>query len=120
METKKLIEETITSLISYNPKLISSIQNNIEVFNSGSYSEALGQMSYIIEGMQWVCSAVEGINRVNEKVLYEGINQLPLHFNEMVSALENEDHTLLSDLLEYEVLPILNDLQECLSIENEN
>jgi hypothetical protein len=120
METKRLIEETITSLNSYNPKLISSIQNNIELFNGGRYSEALEQMSYMIEGMQWVYSAVDGINRVNEKMLYERINELPQHFKEMVSALENEDHTLISDLLEYEVLPILNDLQECLSIKNEN
>ncbi|RKL68336.1 hypothetical protein CR203_07600 [Salipaludibacillus neizhouensis] len=105
---KQLIIETKKSLLEYIPRLIQGSESIGEALQSGEQYKAMKQLPDLFEGIQWITSALKGI----EKNHYSfNINTAELNGNlkEMEDALKNQDFVLLADLLEYEISPILED-----------
>lgn len=76
----------------------------IELFREGEESEALKLLPDAIEGLQWLSEVFELTKESHTgKLDYVEINNVLKNIEE---ALQDIDYILLSDLLEYEVLPI--------------
>ncbi|WP_027633915.1 hypothetical protein [Clostridium hydrogeniformans] len=109
-EIKDMKFETIETLKEYLDALIQDVNTVSEFFREDNISEGLKYTANIAEALQIVCEAVGGVNDIlKEKVDLSGINNLA---QEMVESLENEDYVLLGDLLEYEIIPMLEEIKE--------
>lgn len=102
----KLIHETIGSLGEYLPILIEGCKEISRDLQTGNEAGGLDRLPLVLEGLQWVVDAVDGIKNNGETL---GVDEKALmtHFKEMEGALEIGDYVLLADLFEYEIVPIL-------------
>lgn len=111
---QQLIQETKQSVYEYNPRLITGIEQVCNFIQTGKETEGLSLLSKVLEGIQWTIQAISGINKItpnclpNEELIFD-------HINEMLSGLEMGDYVLVTDLLEYEILPFLNQVQDSLN-----
>lgn len=99
--------EALKSAKEYLPKLIGGVDTIVELSQSGEYSKAAQTILEASEGFQWIIDLMKLTKDELKKEVDE--SELVEKFAEIVEALENEDHILVSDLFEYEVKPILED-----------
>jgi hypothetical protein len=96
--------ELLLNLKDYGEKLFSGIIKASEFFQS--YDEANGSelMINIIDGLQWFIDATVSCSIFSNEDDLININD---KFKELVEAFENQDYVLIGDLLQYELLPII-------------
>ncbi|WP_186580807.1 hypothetical protein [Aquibacillus kalidii] len=108
---EKIVKETLISLQEYLPRLINGCSQVVDNLKEGDEGSGLRKMPSIVEGMQWVFEAVSGIQ--NNGFLHNiYLHSLKEHFKEVVKALEIGDYVLLADVLNYEILPVLEEWLE--------
>ena len=97
------VKELIITVKDYLQRLQVGISDTVDFLRYGKEGKAVDQMSLIIDGMKWLCEALEVTKD------YHSINIVKINpaLGEMNTALENLDYILLGDILEYELLPIL-------------
>lgn len=99
-------EEVLRSVGDFLEKLIQEIEYSVNLFQGGKENEACQHITDIIEVL---ISIVDGISLTNEiqknKINISEINEYLIEINQ---CFNNKDYILLSDLLEYEVMPILS------------
>ena len=112
--TKELINESLSTAEEYLPKLISGIDEIIDKFSKGSDWEGYKMLSESLEGFQWLNSLLMNLKSVDidEKKLEKFITDWQKNLQKLQNAMENQDLILISDLLEYELLPILKNYLE--------
>ncbi len=99
--------ELLMSADEYCGRLIPGIYRAVELFRGGSEKEAFKYMTNIVDGLQWLIEALAATaDMLPEDIDVSGINE---HLNEMTGAFENQDYILLSDLLEYEIAPAVEE-----------
>lgn len=115
MDNMELKKEVINSAVEYLNKVVLGIGGIIEDFQSGREHRATNTMSQLIEGLQWLMQAIEGTRDLqgDDYIDISGVNPL---FNQLTEAFENTDYVLMSDLLEYELTPVMKDWEEKLTI----
>ncbi|MEW9702571.1 hypothetical protein [Paenibacillus sp. SI8] len=102
-----IVQETLESMKDYVPRLAAAseqIAHDIQTHQAG-WLDTL--MAYL-EGLDWLISAVNGIQRLDRRFL-EGWNVeliKPL-IDQMGEAMEQKDFVSLCDLLQYELRPTL-------------
>lgn len=113
-EVGALALNTLHTLTQYLPELKISVANCVQMLQGGDESEGHMGLSALIEGLQMVSSAWHGIarfleidGRKPEEVMPEmsGFNGL---LGDVLRAQQNVDIVQISDLLEFELVPILN------------
>ncbi|WP_427338108.1 hypothetical protein [Caloranaerobacter sp. DY30410] len=114
MNKREQMKEVLKGLYIYLGRLIPGIAKTAELYQGGNEGKANENMIDIIDGINWI---IEGIT-VTSEIQKEKINITDMneHFDEMVQAFENSDYVLLSDLLEYEIVPILEKWKEKISV----
>ncbi|MBU3142336.1 hypothetical protein [Clostridium sp. CF012] len=97
--------EALVTANKYILKLQNGIKEAIKFFQGGNDGDALKITSEILEGLAWVIDIVSLTQNVqkNKVNAYEFCGEL----KEMEIALQNEDYILVSDILQYEILPVL-------------
>lgn len=106
--------EVLLTAKEYAGRLIEGIDATVQLFQGGNEGRANENMLDIIDGLQWLISAISSTWDIQrEKIHVSDINE---HLAEMVSAFENTDYVLLADLLEYEITPVLKDWEEALAL----
>lgn len=100
-----LVNETSREIEEYIPKMIDGIDIFIKKIMSGEEAEANSVLSNIFEGLEWIIQAVKLTNRFIQGDMEEEnlLSKLPL----LIDAYENKDMILVSDILDYEIKPIL-------------
>ena len=97
--------EALESAYDYIKKLIVGVEKYLENMNDNKISESVDLLISIIEGLEWEVNALSLIKeKVNIKLDIEESN---LIFINLSNALENKDYVLITDLFEYEILPML-------------
>lgn len=105
---EKLINDTMESCEQYIPKLIDACLNNSFNLQSANEGEAISLMPSIIEGIQWVVEAVQGMQKCRCQLSIEWNDFIPL-LRQLTEAVENSDFVLLADVLQHEIVPALRD-----------
>lgn len=108
---KYIVKETIDSLKEYLPRLMAASNELAEFFQSGKQLSAINQLPNFLEGLQWVMSAFAGIQK-NGYFIEVNAVELNKYLIEMEEALTFQDYVLISDLLEYEITPKLEEWHE--------
>lgn len=97
--------ETMEMVKPYIVKIVTGIKDAINLFEEEKIKEAIEICSYIEEGAQWLSEVARLTKDIQPEVLDE--NELDSKIDELGEAYQNEDYILMSDLLQYEILPII-------------
>lgn len=113
MELEKL--ELKDSLIRYLSGIREPILTIVSQCRLGKEQEAYDQMILLTEGLSWVSDAVH-LTREYHTISVGDIREL---LEEVTEAIENTDMILVADLLEYELVPKINEWQNQLLAGNQ-
>lgn len=102
---EKLVDETIEEINIYLPKMIRGIEEFIECAVQLREQDAKKYLSGILEGLEWIVQAVHLTNKYKPGIMDE--KELMEKLPEFLDACENNDYTLMSDILDYEIKPVL-------------
>lgn len=102
--------ETMEIAKPYIDKMKSGIQEAIKLFEEGKNNEAVEICSFIEEGSNWISEVARLTKDIQSKNLEE--IELDSKIVELAEAYENEDYILMSDLLQYEILPIITEWEK--------
>lgn len=110
MTNQELIRETSNTMIEYLPKLQKGISDMCDSFRKGMEKEGLHLFPSILDGINWVIRAIEGLNKITENMLPK-IEDIYKVIVEMLNSFERRDFVLLTDLFEYEINPFLAEIE---------
>ncbi|OCL27633.1 hypothetical protein U472_03530 [Orenia metallireducens] len=114
---KDLIIDSLEEVENYIPRLIEGIDNIVKLFTQGNEPEGYQLLMQLFEGIEWLnmlLGHMEKDMQINEMMFNiinkaEFVDQWQNSIEELLSAMENQDTIFLSDILEYEVTPVLKD-----------
>lgn len=96
--------EVLQTANEYINNVQKAIPEIIENYRNGQEVQASEKMILLIEGLQWLD---EVIRLTQEHTSIDREDSISL-YQEILEAMENGDIILLSDLMEYELIPILS------------
>lgn len=108
MMNKKI--EVIKETSDYLYNLKKGIRKCVNYIQEGNEAAAINLIPLIADGIDWVINVVRLTLDVQKNKL--DISEINNHLVEMIDAMENEDYILVGDLFNYEMLPILNQIQK--------
>lgn len=112
-----IVNETLASAYDYVANAVLMIKPLAEAFYQSPKQDSWNSLANLFEGIQWIMDTVERIDGFenldtivsvyqiwNEYVqITNGLKPVIL---ELEDAMVNQDHVLIGDLLQYEILPI--------------
>lgn len=102
--------EVLQAAYEYIEKLIDGINTCVNFYRVGDLGNAHQYILLIIDGLEWVINVIVGTQDVRKEVIE--ISNITDILNEIVEAMQNNDTTLIADLLEYEVLEQISKWKE--------
>lgn len=99
--------EVLQTAKKYLKKLLNGVALASEFFQSGHARRGFELVAQIAEGLQWLTEALRLTQDVQQNKIETSAMDEKLR--EIIEAIVNEDSVLLSDLLEYELQPILKE-----------
>ncbi|HEY8392427.1 MAG TPA: hypothetical protein VIL83_06850 [Capillibacterium sp.] len=121
---RRLMQETMESAAQYLERAQPEVEKLSTEFYQGPTEESWDKFSQLLEGLQWLLEVVTTVESYQpEKQNAPGRSG---EFNDKIKqlqeALQNSDHVLLGDLLQYEIAPLFfslkQEIQEYLMREN--
>lgn len=105
------MEQQITGILKetydYIYRLIDGINIVMDNYRSGNEGKAHELMVHVIDGFSWVIEVIN-VTKLSKNIDIT-INEF---LDEMITAYKNMDYVLLCDLLEYEIIPVLENIRE--------
>lgn len=102
------VDEILTTVAEYMVKLKAGIIEAAELFQNYEENKGAVLLCDIIEGIEWITDALVKTNKLNNERILEINNKL----GEIVAALENQDYILVGDLMQYEFLPVIEEIEK--------
>lgn len=118
--TKKtgiLILESFQEMSEYIVRLKYGIKEAVSMLQEDSERDAMTKLEEIANGIDWIFNILESAERLN-KVDYKDMefsntfDKFKSILPEILESLENKDNIMLSDLLNYELTPIIEEVIE--------
>jgi hypothetical protein len=113
-----LASDTLHTLVEYFPQLKDGVYDCIESMQGRDESEGHEKLAAVIEGLQMVSSAWHGIARFLEfggrkpAELMPEMNAFNCVIGDILHAQQNNDIVQICDLLEFELIPIIENWEE--------
>jgi hypothetical protein len=102
--------DALKTVSEYMVNLINAIEKAVEYFQEGEDRKGCDLIVSITEGIQWMIDALTVTKDIHKQdVKLQDMND---KLSEIVVALENGDFILIGDLFQYELTPILEDIQK--------
>ncbi len=99
---------TINSALDYLPKLVAVLENTANLIQQGQEKEVGPVVNQIVDGLEWYIQLLANIQTLLEPGPADRLNAMTTQLGELVTAWENEDFSLVTDLLRYELVPELS------------
>lgn len=112
-----LLIESAESTEIYLKAAIPEIKLLVEEFYDQPNEETWSKFSQLTEGLQWLIQLVYSLERLDEKLpntekYSSALKTMESELINLLEAVENDDVTLIGDIITYEILPSLEILQE--------
>ena len=118
---EELCRDVIFSAYQYLQGSIPQVLTLSQTFYHGGDSGSWTSLNEFLEGLQWIVGSYVLLTqhrdsiRVFESSVWDGysraVEQLQQMIPELVESIENNDQVLLADLLTYEIVPLLEEMQ---------
>ena len=106
--------ETMASAAGYLERARPEVENLSGEFYQGPTEETWGKLGQLLEGLQWLVEAVSTVDHYLPGK--QPASQWGVEFMEktkmLQEALDNSDHVLMGDLLQYEISPFFSTLEK--------
>lgn len=106
MENNRTIE--LNELKDYIANFKAVVIETAELFQGYEVNKATAILVEITEGIQWLMNILVAANIMNE----DDIKQINVYLNEIVEGLMNQDYILVGDLLQYEIIPKVEQMEQ--------
>lgn len=101
--------DTLKTISEYMVNLLNGIKKAVEYFQAGEERKGCDLIPSIADGIQWISQALTVTKDIHKQDLnLQDINEKLI---EIVEAIENGDYILIGDLFQYELTPILENIQ---------
>lgn len=116
MESRLIMEkvyyDALWELKNYNMRLIGAAEDIVELLRGQREDQALELFIAALDGINWVLEVTNHTQQILKSYGFDGdMSNVNSVLTEMMQALQYQDYVLLGDLLEYEILPFLKELQ---------
>ena len=101
--------EALKTANEYIDNIKIGIQDLVYKISSGEENNGMKLISPAVDGMQWLINIISLTSDLHKGSV--SIGNMNEKLEEIIEALENEDYVLTGDLFNYELLPILDDIQ---------
>lgn len=113
---RQFVNDLLLSTESYIQRALPELTSLSEAFYDSPTTEAWGQLSDLLEGLQWMDAMLMAIGRStavpsNWQAYLKVSSAIQEEIRNLGEALENEDHVLIGDILQYELVPQFETLQ---------
>ena len=108
MKNEKI--ETLRIADEYLDNLKIGITNVVNLIQEGNEIEGINNVVPVLEGIEYISKVITLTKDVQKDIIE--LDDLNNQLNEMIEAFENEDYILLGDLLNYELLPVIEEIHE--------
>ncbi|NYC70933.1 alkyl sulfatase BDS1-like metallo-beta-lactamase superfamily hydrolase [Clostridium beijerinckii] len=106
--------EVLQSADQYLYKLKSGVLELVKLMQEEKEQEAILIIPEIADGIDWITKVIDLTKDVQkEHINLENINE---HLETIIEALENQDYILVSDIFNYEIIPILDKIHDEIKI----
>jgi len=124
--SREMARRGLSDARHYLERLNPGIEQTAELFRVGEDAKAHDQYGLCMDGINWFIQIVEGARQVmgldyggiflNKVSVQSYMENLEHNIREMWNAQQEEDWIMLSDLLEYELLPMMEGWKEILPL----
>lgn len=116
-EANKLLDEAIEDGKEYLPRLKEGLSKIAALLQEGREGEGINLFIESIEGLEWFGTVLEGMVCFRGALINEsGEDNISVRYRrilgDLLAAWENRDIVLIGDLLEFEIVPIIEEFQE--------
>lgn len=125
-ESHDLTQEAASSLhkasehvVDYLDRALGILADGVQTFRNGDTRQGLTVLEAAEDGLKWLANYAQAVSEVSADIsealktqMSDFIIRLTEIIIEISSGIENADITLLTDLVEYELLPLLEELQQ--------
>jgi hypothetical protein len=115
---KELLRDAIVTFLDYLPGLQGGLVAAKDKLTIGEPVQE-GNWLLLLDGLEWTNQLLQGIKgliEMDSATLEEIASRWQEQLSEMLSAWENGDTVFLADILEYEILEVLEELQSYFQI----
>lgn len=112
----KLVLDGLNDCAQVLPKVIETLESCVEKLSHDDINEAMNDFIVVTDGIQWFTTIFNGAlsiydTKINEQTKFVQIGmRLTELLNEILEAHSNSDLTQFSDLLEYELSPLIEEI----------
>ncbi|NPV42744.1 MAG: hypothetical protein HPY70_01990 [Firmicutes bacterium] len=106
---EEIIEESIETAKEYLPKLKAGLYEMVKLFHEGKDQEAVSLFVTAVDGLEWLNSFLKGMRLANLETDSKKITSYPQIMKDLLDAWERQDFLLVSDILEYELIPLIEE-----------
>ncbi|WP_346913591.1 hypothetical protein [Clostridium sp.] len=101
--------EVLEVASEYIVKLIGGIKETVSCFQSGKEKQGLDMITPIGHGIGYIMDVITLLPlELDSDATIENLNT---QLEELVQGIENEDYVLVSDMFNYEILPIFEEIK---------
>ena len=105
----ELMDQALQETCQYGHQLTEACSKISEDFRQGNEDEGLKTLTQFLEGIGWMSQALHlTYPAQQEKKLSINLAELPATLDPLVNALGDRDYGLISDILTFEVGPLLS------------
>lgn len=121
-----LARSILTDAAHQGETLVQALEKSAALFRLAAEDEANHYFAQVLEALRWLIQTGEGACQVLDVQLdqvttpqfgnvSDFLKRFPALLDEMLQVFEEEDYILLADLMEYELLPMVQEWQKILS-----
>lgn len=99
--------EVLNTAKEYIERLIVGINEAVNHIQSGNEKNGIEMIPLICDGIGYIISVIRVLNIELEST----VQNLNLQLEEVIQGLQNGDYVLVSDVLNYEIMPIIEEIQ---------
>lgn len=110
--------EVLNMAKEYIERLIVGINEAVDYMQCGNEKKGIEMIPLIGEGIGYIINVISVLHlELSSKYTIQNLN---VQLEEVIQGLENEDYVLVSDIFNYEIMPIIQDIQVCMKKIQEN
>lgn len=106
--------EALKTASKYIGNLKMGIMSSADNFQSGEENKALESIPLIVDGIDWLTQVIQLTKDIQKSEI--SLEELNERLEEIVEAVENSDFILVGDLFQYELIPIIDDIEEKINL----
>jgi hypothetical protein len=107
-EQRELMDQALRETCQFGTQLAEACSKISQDFRGGNQTEGIQTLSELLEGIGWMSQALHLTYPAQlERQLSINLAELPQKLDPLVNALGNKDFGLISDILTFEIEPLL-------------